>query len=367
MSMGALRLRQAIRGIPPYVPGKSAAEVTRELGITRVIKLASNESVAGPSPKALEAIRRSLSGIHRYPEDTSYELRMALARKLGVQPGNLLLGTGADEVLLLLGQLFLDPGDECLYPYPSFSLYRKSAQVMAAVPVQAPLREDRIDLEALLERVTPRTKLVFLCNPNNPTGHLVPSEEVVSFLDRLPEHVFPVIDEAYAEFVDDPGFRDAVSLFRQGRQLAAIRTFSKIYGIAGLRVGYAVVPPEIPTTADGIRNSFNVNVLAQAAALAALEDEEHVERTRRLTFAGRAQLARGLRAMGLQPIPSQTNFVCVGIGRDAQPLFQRLLRRGLIIRPLAGFAMPQHIRITVGTEGENAEVLAALKEELARG
>jgi histidinol-phosphate aminotransferase len=365
--MGKLRLRPAIRGIPPYVPGKAISEVTRELGITRVIKLASNESVAGPSPKALQAIRDHLADIHRYPEDTSYDLKRALAGKLGVKPGNLLLGTGADEVLLLLGQLFLDPGDECLYPYPSFSLYRKSAQLMGAVPVEAPLREDRIDVEALLERVTPRTKLVFLCNPNNPTGHLVPGKEVVSFLDRLPEHVFPVIDEAYAEFVDDRGFRDAVGLFREGRQLAAIRTFSKIYGIAGLRVGYAVVPAEIPATADGIRNSFNINVLAQAAALAALGDEEHVERTRRLTFAGREQLTRGLKDLGLQPIPSQTNFVCAGIGGDAQPVFQALLRRGLIIRPLASFAMPRHIRITVGTEAENAEVLRALKEELGRG
>jgi histidinol-phosphate aminotransferase len=365
--MGTLRLRPAIRGIPPYVPGKSVNEVTRELGITRVIKLASNESLVGPSPLALEAIQRHLGEIHRYPEDSSYDLKKALARKLGVEPENILLGTGADEVLLLLGQLFLDPGDECLYPYPSFSLYRKSAQVMAAVPVQSPLANDRIDVEALLERVTPRTKLVFLCNPNNPTGHLVPGGEVLSFLKRLPEHVFPVIDEAYAEFVDDPGFRDAVGLFREGYSLAAIRTFSKIYGIAGLRVGYAVVPPELSTTADGIRNSFNINNLAQAAALAALEDHEHVERTRKLTFAGRAQLTRGLRDMGLQPIPSQTNFVCVGIGRDAQEVFQRLLHRGLIIRPLAGFAMPRHIRITVGTEEQNEEVLSALKEELGRG
>jgi len=365
--MSTLRLRPAILGIPPYVPGKSVNEVTRELGITRVIKLASNESVAGPSPRALEAVKRHLGEVHRYPEDTSYDLKRALARKLGVEPGNLLLGTGADEVLLLLGQLFLDPGDECLYPYPSFSLYRKSALLMAAVPVEAPLRDDRIDVEALLQRVTPRTKLVFLCNPNNPTGHLVPAREVLSFLDRLPEHVFPVIDEAYAEFVDEPGFRDAVSLFRQGRRLGAIRTFSKIYGLAGLRVGYAVVPAEIPATADGIRNSFNISVLAQAAALAALDDEEHVERTRRLTFAGREQLTRGLQAMGLQPIPSQTNFVCVGIHRSAQEVFQRLLRRGLIIRPLASFAMPQHVRITVGTEEQNAEVLSALKEELGRG
>jgi histidinol-phosphate aminotransferase len=364
--MGSLRIRSAVRNLPPYVPGKSINEVSRELGLTRIIKLASNESVAGPSPLAVQAIRRSLSDIHRYPEDSSHDLKEALARHLGVQPGNILLGTGADEVLLLLGQLFLDPGDECLFPYPSFSLYRKSAQVMAAVPVESPLSEYRIDVEELLQRVTPRTKLVFLCNPNNPTGHLVPSSEVLSFLQRLPGHVFPVIDEAYAEFVSDPNFRDAVGLFREGHQLAAIRTFSKIYGIAGLRVGYAVVPAELATTADGIRNSFNINNLAQAAALAALEDREHVQRTLQATFSGRDQLYQGLTAMGLKPIPSQTNFVCVGIRCSAQAVFERLLTRGLIIRPLASFAMPEHIRITVGTPEQNSEVLAALQEELGR-
>jgi histidinol-phosphate aminotransferase len=357
-------IRKAIRNIPPYVPGKAIKEAARELGLTRFIKLASNESVAGPSPLAVAAIRRNLADLHRYPEDSSHDLKEALARKHGVRPANILLGTGADEVLLLLGQLFLEPGDECLYPYPSFSLYRKSALVMGGVPVESPLREERIDVEELLRRVSPRTKLVFLCNPNNPTGHLVASDAVLSFLDRLPAHVFPVIDEAYAEFVDDPGFRDAVGMFRQGRQLAAIRTFSKIYGIAGLRVGYAVVPEELAVTADGIRNSFNVNSLAQVAALAALEDQEHVARTLEATFAGRKQLTEGLQALGLKPIPSQTNFVCVGIRREAQEVFRRLLARGLIIRPLAGFAMPQHIRITVGTRSENAEVLAALAEEL---
>jgi histidinol-phosphate aminotransferase len=364
--MGISGIRPAIRDIPPYIPGKSIAEVQRELGLKHIVKMASNESVVGPSPLAVAAIQRSLADIHRYPEDSSHDLKQALARKHGVQPGNILLGTGADEVLLLLGQLFLEPGDECLYPYPSFSLYRKSALVMGGVPVESPLRDERIDVEELLRRVTPRTKLVFLCNPNNPTGHLLPSAEVLSFLQRLPAHVFPVIDEAYAEFIDDPDFRDAAGMFRQGYQLAAIRTFSKIYGIAGLRVGYALVPEELSRTADGIRNSFNINSLAQVAALAALEDRDHVRRTREATFAGRKQLAEGLEALGLKPIPSQTNFVCVGIQREAQEMFQRLLARGLIIRPLASFSMPRHIRITVGTRSENSELLAALAEELGK-
>jgi histidinol-phosphate aminotransferase len=359
-------MRQTVRDIPPYIPGKSINEVARELGLTRVIKLASNENMLGPSPLAVEAIQRHLADINRYPEGSSYDLKKALGEHHGVKDGNILLGNGADEVLLLLGQLFLDPGDECLFPFPSFTVYRKSALVMAAVPVESPLREYRIDVRELLERVTPRTKLVFLCNPNNPTGHLIPPEEVLWFLERLPGHVFPVIDEAYAEFVDAEGFQDGVGLFRRGHRLAAVRTFSKIYGIAGLRVGYAVVPEELSITANGIRNFFNINCLAQAAAQAALSDHDHVRFTREATFAGRDQLFQGLKEMGLDPIPSQTNFVCVGVGRNAEEVFQNLLHRGLIVRPLTAFSMPEHIRITVGTREQNAEVLSALAEELGR-
>ena len=362
--MGAWRMRQAVRDIPPYVPGKSIDEVAREMGLARVIKLASNENALGPSPRAIDAIRSHLGEIHRYPEDSSHDLKQALAGHLGVDAGNILLGTGADEVLLLLGHLFLDPGDECLYAFPSFPVYRKSALAMAAVPVVSPLRDFRIDVDDLLSRVTPRTRLVFLCNPNNPTGHLTPAAEVRSFLDRLPDHVFPVIDEAYAEFVADGECAEGVRLFREGRALASVRTFSKISGIAGLRVGYAVVPPEVSIAVNGIRNSFNISRLAQVAALAALDDREHIERTRALTFAGREQLDRGLREMGLVPLPSQANFVCVDVGRSAEDVFQQLLRRGLIIRPLTAFGMVNHIRITVGSSEENSVALEALAEVL---
>ena len=362
--MGSCRIRKAVKDIPPYVPGKSINEVARELGLTHITKLASNENVIGPSPLAIKAIQRHLQEIHRYPEDSSYDLKQALAHRLGVRVENILLGTGADEVLLLLGQLFLDPGDECLYAYPSFPVYRKSTRVMGATPVECPLQDDRIRVDDLLARVTPRTKLVFLCNPNNPTGHLIPGEEVLSFLQRLPDHVFPVIDEAYAEFVTDPRFQDGVDLFRKGHPLAAVRTFSKIYGIAGLRVGYAVVPEELNAAADNIRNSFNISVLAQAAALAALEDEEHVTRTVASTLSGRDQLFKGLQKMGLDPIPSEANFVCVGVNRSAEEVFRQLLTHGLIIRPLTAFSMPRHIRITVGTPEENHAVLKALAEVL---
>jgi histidinol-phosphate aminotransferase len=362
--MRTSRVRQIIKDIPPYIPGKSINEVARELGVKRITKLASNESVIGPSPLAVKAIRKSLRNIHRYPEDSSHDLKEALARHHGVKAENIMMGTGADEVLLLLGHLFLDPGDECIYPFPSFTLYRKSTLAMAAVPVECPLKDLRIDVEEMLRRVTPRTKLAFLCNPNNPTGALVPGEQVVSFLERLPEHVFPVIDEAYAEFVTDAGFQDGVGLFRKGYHLAAVRTFSKIFGIAGLRVGYAVVPPELAIAVNGIRNSFNISSVAQAAALAALGDSRHVARTRSATFSGRDQLFSGLRALGLEPIPSETNFVCVGIGRSAEEVSKKLLPRGLIIRPLTAFSMPQHIRVTVGTPRENRAVLQALREVL---
>jgi histidinol-phosphate aminotransferase len=359
------RIRRAISDIPPYIPGKTIGEVARELGLTRVTKLASNESAVGPSPLAVRAVRNHLREIHRYPEDSSRELKEALAHHHDVKPENIILGTGADEVLLLLGHLFLDPGDECLYPSPSFPLYRKSTLAMAGVPVESPLRDFRIDIDDMLKRVTPKTKLAFLCNPNNPTGHLVPGDQVVSFLQRLPEHVFPVIDEAYAEFVTDPLFQDGIGLFRRGFTLAAVRTFSKIYGIAGLRVGYAVVPPELGIASNGIRNSFNISGLAQAAALAALGDERHVARTRSVTFAGRDQLFKGLRGMGLEPISSESNFICVGINRSADEVSNLLLRKGLIIRPLSGYSMPKHIRITAGSARENTAVLRALAEVLA--
>jgi histidinol-phosphate aminotransferase len=362
--MRSFRIRKAVKDIPSYVPGKSINEVARELGLTQITKLASNENVIGPSPLAIKAIQRHMQEIHRYPEDSSYDLKQALARHLGVRAENILLGTGADEVLLLFGQLFLDPGDECLYANPSFPLYRKSTRVMGATSIECPLQDDRIRVDDLLARVTPRTKLVFLCNPNNPTGHLIPGEEVLSFLQRLPDHVFPVIDEAYAEFVTDPHFQDGVGLFRKGHPLAAVRTFSKIYGLAGLRVGYAVVPEELSAAANNIRNSFNINVLAQAAALAALEDNEHVARTVALTLAGREQLFEGLRKIGLDPIPSEANFVCVGVNRSAEEVFQQLLTRGLIIRPLTAFSMPRHIRITVGKPEENQDFLKSLAEVL---
>ncbi len=265
-------------------------------------------------------------------------------------------------MLLLLGHLFLDPGDECLFASPSFPVYRKSALAMAAVPVESPLRDWRIDVDDLLGRVSGRTRLVFLCNPNNPTGLLVPPRELESFLDRLPGRVFPVIDEAYAEFVTEEGHVDGVRLFRQGRALAAVRTFSKIGGIAGLRVGYAVVPPEVRVAADSIRNSYNVSRPAQAAAEAALEDSEYIERTRAVTVAGREQLARGMRQLGLAPLPSQTNFVCAEVGGSADELVMHLFRRGIVIRSLSGFGMPRHIRVTVGSREQNELVLAVLAE-----
>jgi histidinol-phosphate aminotransferase len=312
----------------------------------------------------MEAIRRNLADSHRYPDDTNRELAAALAAHLQVAPGQLLLGTGADEVIMLLGQLFLDPGDECLFAFPSFPVYRKAARLMDATPVECPLRDLRIDVDDLLACVTPRTKLVYLCNPNNPTGHLVPGADIRRFLDRLPAHVFPVIDEAYAEFVTDENVTHGVDLFREGRSLAAIRTFSKIYGLAGLRVGYAVLPAELSGIAYHIRNGYNINRLAQHAALAALSDHEHVARTRETVFQGRARLTEGLAALGLEPIPSQTNFVCVEVGCPAEEIYRRMLKRGFIIRPLAGFGLANHIRISVGTPEENDAVLNALADVL---
>jgi histidinol-phosphate aminotransferase len=357
-------IRPAVQKIPPYIPGKPIEEVMRELGLSSVIKLASNESSIGPSPLAVQAILDHVWDIHRYPEDTSHDLKVALAKYLSINPAEVLLGTGGDEVLLILAQLFLDPSDEAAYPFPSFLIYRRAVRMMGAIAVESRLRNNRIDVEDLLAHITPRTKLVFLCNPNNPTGNVISKEEVIYFLEHLPSHVFPIIDEAYAEFVTDPNFCDGVSLFREGRGLAAVRTFSKIFGLAGLRIGYAVLPKALSTAADRIRNPFNINRLAQVAGLAALQDHAHVSRTKAAIAVGRNQLLRRLREFGLDPIPSETNFVCVDVGRNAEELHRQLLSRGLIIRPLTAYDMPNCIRITVGTPEEHEILLNTLAELL---
>lgn len=351
--------------LEPYQPGKPIEELERELGIRGAIKLASNENPWPPSPRVLETLREALTTLNRYPDGSGYYLRQALAKRHGVSPEAVILGNGSNELLELLARAFVRPGEEVVFPHPSFVVYPLIAQAVGASRVAIPLRDHRLDLEAMAHAITPRTKLVFVANPNNPTGTIVTAAEVEAFLARLPERVIVVFDEAYVDFAQGPDFPDSLATLRQGRRVVILRTFSKMASLAGLRVGYGMADPDCVGLLHRIRQPFNVNSLAQAAALAALADEEHARRTVDLVVREREALGRAFEALGLQYVPSQANFVLVEVP-DAQTVYQRLLRAGIIVRPMAAFGLEGALRITVGTPEENARLLAGLRAALGR-
>ncbi len=354
----------ALQGIVPYEPGKPVEEVQRELGIERVVKLASNEGPYGPFPAALEALERAAGELNRYPDGGAYRLRAALAERHDVRFEEVITGAGADGLIDCLSQVFLEPGDEIVCGWPSFVSYVIDARKLGAVPRLVPLRDHRYDLEAMLAAVGSRTKLAYLCLPNNPTGTMNTRAEVESWFERVPDHVVTVVDQAYFEYIDDPEYVDAVDeCFKRGRNVVVLRTFSKIYGLAGLRVGYAVAPAAVMTEISKVRRAFDVSSPAQEAALASLGDDRELLRRRDRNASGRVELERVLSAHGLGPVPgSVANFVFVELGEDSRPLQERLLREGAIVRPTHGFGAPEAIRVTVGT----ADELAFLDEALGR-
>jgi histidinol-phosphate aminotransferase len=358
--------RPALDGLVPYEPGKPEEEVQRELGLERVVKLASNEGPWGPFPAALEAMERSAGALNRYPDGGAFHLRNALAERHGVEPGQIVTGAGADAIIGHLSVASLDPGDEVVTGWPSFISYVLDALKVGGVPVRVPLRDDRLDLEAMLAAITPRTKLVHIATPNNPTGTMTGRAELDAWFERVPEHVLTVVDQAYLEYIEAPDYPDAVAEYlAAGRRVLVLRTFSKIYGLAGLRVGYGVGPADVITGIGKIRRAFDVNTQAQVAALASLDDEAELARRRRLTGEGRATLEQTLREHGLAPAgPAVANFLYVEVGEHAASLFEALLRQGAIVRPLGAFGAPGALRITVGTPEENAffaDALAAVR------
>ena len=354
--------RPAVQGLVPYEPGKPVEEVQRELGLARCVKLASNEGPFGPFPAAVEALRRSVADLNRYPDGGAWRLRTALAERHGVSFEEVAVGSGADGLIDLLSQASLDPGDEMVCGWPSFATYPIDAAKLGAVPVKVPLRDDRYDLDAMLEAITPKTRLAFVCHPNNPTGTMNTRAELDAFLDRVPGHVLVVIDQAYREYVDDPDYPDAVDEYqRAGRPVAVLRTFSKIYGLAGLRVGYMVAPPAVVTATNKVKRAFDVSSAAQEAALASLEDVDEIARRRRLNAESRDQLREILESAGLPPAgPAFGNFLYAETGADTRPLFEALLAEGVIVRPLHGFGAPTAIRVSCGTPDENAYFAGAL-------
>ncbi|HEY1369668.1 MAG TPA: histidinol-phosphate transaminase [Gaiellaceae bacterium] len=357
---------RALAELVPYEPGKPVEEVQRELGLDRVVKLASNEGPFGPFPAALEAMERTVRELNRYPDGGGYALRSALADRNGVGFDQVAIGAGADGVIDQISQAALEPGDEIVCGWPSFPSYVIDAAKLGAVARKVPLRDGRYDLDALLETVGPRTKLVYVCHPNNPTGTTNTRAELDTFFDRVPDHVLTVLDQAYFEYIDDAGYPDGIAEYlRTGRNVLVLRTFSKIFGLAGLRVGYGVGPPEVIAAMSKVRRAFDVAATAQAAALASLPDQEELGRRRRANAEGRAQLEGILRGHGLEPAgPAVGNFVFVEVGEDATALFDRLLRLGVIVRPLRGFGAPTAIRVTVGTGEENELFGSALGQAL---
>ncbi len=357
--------RDSIAELVPYEPGKPVEAVQRELGLERVIKLASNEGPFPPFPAALEAMAGSAHELNRYPDGGVWELRKALADRAGVAFEELVVGAGADGIIDLLSQATLDPGDDVVCGWPSFPSYVLDAAKLGAEAKRVPLRAHTYDLDAMLEAIGPRTKLVYVCHPNNPTGTANGRKELVAFLDRLPEHVLCVLDQAYFEYIDDPDYADGIALFREGRRLVVLRTFSKIYGLAGLRVGWAVAPADVVIATSKVRRAFDVTAQAQAAALASLDDPAEIARRRELNATGRERLAEILRGHGLQPVePALGNFLFADVG-GGRAMFERLQREGVIVRPLDGFGAPEAIRVSVGTPEENELFEVALGHVLS--
>ena len=359
----SLHVHPDIAALSPYVPGKPIEELQRELGLERVIKLASNENPLGPSPKALAVLNEGAATLHRYPDGGAYRLREALADRWKVSSDHIILGNGSDEILGLLARTFLAPGDEAVMADHTFVIYKMEVTAAHGKAVTVPLKQWRHDLHAMADAVTPRTRLLFVCNPNNPTGTMVSAGEVDRLLARVPEHVIVVFDEAYFEYVRSSEFPDSMAYVKQGRNAIVLRTFSKIYGLAGLRIGYGVTTPEITNFLNRVRPPFNANSMAQRAALAAMSDDEHVAKSRAVNEAGMEQVVNGLRALGFSPIPSEANFVYVDVRQDGREVFEALLRQGVIVRHIEG----RMVRVTIGRAEENQGFLTALARVIQAG
>ena len=354
-----------ILGIAPYEPGKPIEELERELGISDVIKLASNENPLAPSDRVMKAMQTALTHINRYPDGSGYYLRQAIARRHGLTSDHVILGNGSNDMIELMVRAFLRPGEEAVIPHPSFVVYPMIVQAVGGIRVVVTLKDQRLDLEAMARAITPMTKMVFIANPNNPTATIVTADEVAHFMSRVPPRTIVVFDEAYIEFAMGPDFPDVLASVKQGRKVMVLRTFSKSASLAGLRVGYGVADADAIALMNRIRQPFNVNALAQVAALAALDDESHVMECVRMIEAGRHYLYDEFNALGIKYVPSRANFILVDVGHSASDVFQRLLKEGVIVRPMTSFGMESALRVTIGTPEENRRFVKALKKVLA--
>jgi histidinol-phosphate aminotransferase len=359
-----LSIPDYILSIKPYVPGKPIEELEKEYGIKKSIKLASNENPLGPSPMALKAIQSALEKLNRYPDGSGYNLINRIADKLKVSPGNIVLGNGSDEIIGMLTHTLLKPGDEVILPQPSFLIYDIMVRCAGATCVNVPLNSLSIDLEEIKKRVTSKSKMVFLCNPNNPTGTIILKKEFERFLESIPPEIIVVVDEAYIEFVREQNCAYGIEYINSTRPLVVLRTFSKAYGLAGLRIGYGVMSEEISGIINRIRLPFNTNSLAQVGAVAALDDKKFFKKTQKLIHEGLDFMYFALDRLGIKYFPTQANFFLIDVERDADKVFEKMLAHGVIVRSMTSYGYPQYIRVNVGLREENAGFIKALDEVL---
>lgn len=356
-----IQARKALKLMKPYSPGKPIWEVQSELGLERVIKLASNENPLGPSPKAVEAIQAALMDLHRYPDAQTAGLKQTIAGHYSLRSEQVIVTNGGDELITLVSEAFLDPGNEIIVPGPTFSEYEFGAQLMGAKAVTVPLNaEFQYESDAILAAVTEHTKIVYLCSPNNPTGTFLSKTELQYILDSLPKRVLVVIDAAYSHYASTDQYSDGMEFVRAGYPLLVLKTFSKIYGLAGIRVGFGAAPQEIIQSILKVKEPFNVNALAQTAATAAIGDEKHVIRSQTLIMQERERFYESFRQFGISYTESMSNFVLVELGPESEAIYDQLLARGLIVRHGKTWGLPFHVRITIGTPEENNSLLTAL-------
>ncbi len=355
-------IRKSILAVNPYQPGKPIEETKRQLGLKKVIKLASNENPWGPSPKAVSAVKKALGTVNRYPDAQGYYLKKRLAKFYGLSSGNFVLGNGSDELIDVVIKTFMEADENIVTSEGTFLEYEIIAQVNDRKVKKAPLRYFKYDLTAILRLVDKKTKLIFIANPNNPTGTYVTSAEVKEFISALPQEVVVVFDEAYDTFISVNDYPDSLGYLRKKKNIIILKTFSKAYGLAGLRLGYAIAPLEIAAYLERIRQPFNVNLLAQVAGLAALEDKAFLKKTRQMTLSGKDFVYQELSRMGLGYVPSEANFILIDVGRDSQELFKACLKFGVIVREMSQYGLKNFIRLTIGTPKENRRFLRVLKK-----
>ncbi|ATW27804.1 histidinol-phosphate transaminase [Candidatus Formimonas warabiya] len=354
--------RRGINELVAYVPGKPIEEVKREYGLTEIIKLASNENPLGTSPKAVAAMKQAIDDVYMYPEGSSMDLRQKVAAHFGIDDDMVIIGNGADNILLLIAQALVDEGDEVITGDPSFSVYESVTRIMGGNFIKVPLKDFTYDLPAIAERITDKTKLIFICNPNNPTGSMVTEEETARFMEIVPRDCVVAFDEAYAEYVQDQHYPDTMKYVHEKRNVILVRTFSKIFGLAGTRIGYAMGPKHLVDLLRKVTAAFAVNRVAQAGALAALEDREFIEKVLTVNEQGKQYLYQEFSKLGMPYTPTHTNFIFVNLGMDSQVVFKKLLAQGIVIRPGGMWNLPNYARITLGTLEQNEKLIAALKE-----